>query len=218
MKKFLKILLYIILGMIALIIIVAIFTGDFSEREKRVLNATNVNVRTGPGTNYDAIDETIEYGTELPVFKDTLGWIKVQLKDSAQESLWVKKEFTISKEKWQKKQEEREELTWYEKLPAKQKSKQTQKKRENIIRKLIDKDIIYKTEPYVISGDQVDKHPRVHVDYNFYNLKFDQKRDFMNAIATYYSVDAKKRLSLIIVDANSGKKVGSLDHYGLHLD
>ncbi len=106
------------------------------------------------------------------------------------------------------------ELSWYEKLPEKQKSKEMQEQRKEIIEKLInEQNIIYKTEiPTKLT------HPRVYVTNKFYGLKFDNKKTFMEVVATYYFVKAKERGILHIRDAQSGKDIGTFDKYGLHMN
>ncbi len=43
---------------------------------KKIVNATGLNFRTGPGTNYSKIS-TLKYGTEVGVISESNGWAKI---------------------------------------------------------------------------------------------------------------------------------------------
>lgn len=91
-------------------IIVAVLFGLFgSENEDTVLMTEirvskndAVNVRTGPGTNFD-IDDTgqLMKGEKLYVIKDSIQWIKFSaVPNDTSWTGWVKKDLTVSKVNW----------------------------------------------------------------------------------------------------------------------
>jgi uncharacterized protein YraI len=97
MKGCLKIGGYIFLGFFVLSIIgVLLRDKNDNIQQFRAVNTQVLNVRKGPGADYNKIGEK-EKGQKLAVLKDTSGWLKVKNNDTV---AWVKKEYTVENEKW----------------------------------------------------------------------------------------------------------------------
>lgn len=97
-------------GIIGITTIIALIFGLFSSgnenidfvTEIRVSKNDGVNVRTGPGTNFD-IDVTgqLMKGEKLYVIKDSIQWIKFNtVPNDTSWTGWVKKDLTVSKVNW----------------------------------------------------------------------------------------------------------------------
>jgi len=76
--------------------------------EVRVCVTEGVNIRTGPGVNYekDSTGQLVK-GEELYVLEERDGWIRFRCTPQDRGwSGWVNREFTVSKEEWDRAQEE----------------------------------------------------------------------------------------------------------------
>ncbi|MBI5183515.1 MAG: TIGR04211 family SH3 domain-containing protein [Nitrospinae bacterium] len=76
-----------------LFILNLIFVGNIYA-ETAYINETTVNVRTGPGTEFDAL-KIVKYGDKITIIGEQEGWYKVRLEDGKEG--WVSKK-TIREE------------------------------------------------------------------------------------------------------------------------
>lgn len=88
---------------------------------------------------------------------------------------------------------------------------ETQQKRENLIRKMMEQGIFYKTE---ITGTL----PKLWVAPGFYGLAFDDKQKFVSVVAAYYLAQSPRWNIIVLKDSRTGKRVGQFDERGLRLE
>ena len=86
-----------------------------------------------------------------------------------------------------------------------------QQDRLEFIEKLKTKNIIYKVK---FSG----QYPHAYVGPSFYTLNIDDKASFVGVISAYYLARNPKSDKVLLFDSRSGKQIGYLDRYGLHLN
>lgn len=98
------------LGIIGIATIIGLVFGLFTSENKetvlmteiRVSNNDGVNVRTGPGINFDILESgQLVKGEKLYVIKDSIQWIRFSLiPNDTTWTAWVKKDLTVSKTNW----------------------------------------------------------------------------------------------------------------------
>jgi len=94
--------------------------------------------------------------------------------------------------------------------PVKDKSPAAQKKREQLIQKLINTNIFKKVD---VPGSL----PHVHVGDEFMNLSFDEKQSFTGVVfAYYYTIDQNADI-VVIKDFRTNEEIGKLTQRGLDL-
>ena len=86
-----------------------------------------------------------------------------------------------------------------------------QRKRQSLIQKLTESGVFYKIE-------KRSKYARVYVGSAFYGLPIDDKKSFLSVVLAYYHAEDSEADILILRNHLTGKDIGRLDQYGLHLD
>ncbi len=88
---------------------------------------------------------------------------------------------------------------------------ETQQKRENLIRKLVEQGVFYKTE---VTGTL----PKLWIAPGFYALAFEEKQKFVSVVAAYYLAQSPRWNIIVLKDSRTGKPVGQFDQRGLRLE
>jgi hypothetical protein len=86
-----------------------------------------------------------------------------------------------------------------------------QRKRQSFIQNLTEAGVFYKIE-------KRSKYARVYVGSAFYGLPIDDKKSFLSVVLAYYYAEDSEADILILRNHLTGKDIGRLDQYGLHLD
>lgn len=99
------------------------------------------------------------------------------------------------------------ENTWLSNIDT---TKSAQKDRFDFITQLKSNGVVTKIETPT-------KFPRVYLGESWYDLSFEDKESFMNVVLTYFSIEEKKKIKLILRDSRDNKQIGVVSERGLEL-